>query len=50
MLLKIENITYFCYKTSYPNKEVNSTELSRLVSVPCFWYEFLPRYFGAVEC
>jgi len=32
----IENIIYICYKTSYLNEEVNGTEPSPSVSVPCF--------------
>jgi hypothetical protein len=32
----MENIIYICYKTSYLIEEVNGTEPSPLVSVPCF--------------
>jgi hypothetical protein len=32
---KSENIFYLSYKTSYLNKEVNCTEPSPLVNVPC---------------
>ncbi len=31
----IENIIYLCYKTSYLNVEVNCTEPSPSVSIPC---------------
>ncbi len=31
-----EDIIYYLYLTTYPNEEVNCTEPSPLVSVPCF--------------
>jgi hypothetical protein len=39
--LNIENIVYFFYKTSYPDEEVNCTEPSPSVSVPCFDFDQL---------
>jgi hypothetical protein len=35
---------YLFYKTSYPNEEVNCTEPSPSVSVPCLWpYKYKAR-------